>query len=110
MKDALHGGSQVLVVAVDGPWILSSAGWRDFLCGGEQWFDGLVAEHEQRGDRSQSGRHRLIAASRADPADDLFAAEFLQIVRCLAGTVGGQTLIAGRANLIGQRGGGEAVG
>src|SRR6476620_419158 len=66
VKDALHGGSQVLVVAVDGPWILSSAGWRDFLCGGEQWFDGLVAEHEQRGDRSQSGRHRLIAASRAD--------------------------------------------
>jgi hypothetical protein len=51
-----------------------------------------------------------LQASRADPADDLFAAEFLQIVRCLARTVGGQTLIAGRANLIGQRGGGEAVG
>ena len=88
----------------------ASAGWGDFLSGGEQRFDGFVAKHEQGSDRPQTGRKGLVAARRTDPADDLFAAEFLQIVGCLAGTVGGWALIAERANLIGQCGGGEAVG
>ena len=53
MKDALHGEPQVLVVAIDGPWFLPSAGCGDFLRGGEQWFDSFVAEHEQGSDRPQ---------------------------------------------------------
>lgn len=89
MKDTSHRGSHVLVVAIDGPWVLPSACWSDFLRGREQRFDGFVAEHEQGSDRSQTGRQRFVATRRTDPADDLFAAEFLQIVRCLAWTVSG---------------------
>ena len=111
MKDALHGEPQVLVVAIDGPMGFAPPRvGADVLSGGEQRFDGFVAEHEQGSDRPQTGRKGLVAARRADPADDLFAAEFLQIVGGLAGTVGGWALIAERANLIGQCGGGEAVG
>ena len=104
-----HGGSEVQVVAIDGPWFLPSVGWGDFLSGGEQRPDSLVAKHEQGSDRSQTGRKGLVATRRTDPADDLFAAEFFQIVGCLAGAVGGWALIAECANLNGQYRGGEAV-
>src|ERR1700733_3266536 len=110
MKDALHGASQVQVVAIDGLRVLSSVGWGDLLSGGEERFDGFVAKHEQSGDRPQTGREGLIATGRTDPTDDLFTAELLQIVGCLAGTVGGWASIAERADLIGECGGGEAVG
>ena len=33
VKDALHGVSQVMVVAIDGSWVLCTVGWRDFLRG-----------------------------------------------------------------------------
>ena len=110
MKDALHSDPQVLVMAIDGAWFLASMGWGDLLSGGEQRFDGFVAKHEQCSDRPQTGRKGLVAARRTDPADDLFASEFFQIVGCVAGTVGGRALIAERADLSGQCGGGEAVG
>ncbi len=102
MKDALHGKLQVLVVAVDRSWVLSSAGGTDVLSGCKQRLDGFRLEHEQSGDRAQTGRHYLVATRRADPLDDIFAAQLLQIVRGLAGTVGGWALIAECANLIGQ--------
>jgi hypothetical protein len=72
---------------------LPSAGGTDVLSGREQRFDGFLSEHEQGSDRPQTGRKGLVATRRADPLDDLFAAEFLQIVRGLAGTVGGWTLM-----------------
>ena len=49
----------------------------------------LSSERQQGGDRAQTGRDRFVASRRADALHDLFAAEFLQIVRRLAGTVGG---------------------
>ena len=110
MEDALHGASQIEVVVIDGSRVLSSAGCGDFLSCGEEWFDGFVAKHEQGGDRPQTGRKGLVATGRTDPADDLFTAELLQIVGCLARTVGGWALIAECADLIGQCGGGETAG
>ena len=78
-----------MVVAIYGSWVLSSVGGSDFLNGGEQRLDGFVSERQQGGDRAQPGRDGLVTTRRADALHDLFAAEFLQIVRRLAGTVGG---------------------
>ena len=86
------------------PWV------GDFLSGREQRLDGFVAKNEQGSDRPQTGRKGLVAMRRTDPMDDLFPAEFFEIVGCSAGTVGGWALIAECANLSGQFGGGEAVG
>ena len=35
VKDALHGVSQVMVVAIDGSWVLCTVGGGDFLSGRE---------------------------------------------------------------------------
>ena len=78
-----------MVVAIDGSWVLPAMAGQDFLSGGEERFDGFVAENKQGGDRAQSGWNGLVAASRANPADDLFAAQLLQIVSGVAGPVGG---------------------
>jgi hypothetical protein len=43
VKDAFHRESQVLVVAIDGSWILSSARGGDVLSGGEQRFDRFLS-------------------------------------------------------------------
>jgi hypothetical protein len=110
MEDALHREPQVIVVAIDGSWILSAMAGGDVLGGREQWFDGFVAENVERSDGPQAGGDRFVATGHADPADDLFAAEFLQIVSGLAGTVGRWVLLIECANLSGQFGGGEAVG
>ena len=77
MEDALHGASQIEVVVIDGSRVLSThtRDWGDFLGCGEEWFDGIVAKHEQGGDRPQTGRERLVVTVvRTDPTDDLFAA------------------------------------
>ena len=67
--------------------MLCSALRLEWLSGGEQGFDGFVAENEEGSDRPETGQERLVAAGVADPADDVFAAEFLQIISSLAGTV-----------------------
>ena len=87
MKYALHGESQRSVVAVDGSGVVCSAGWAESLSGGQQRFDGFVSENEQRGDRPQTGGQGLVAACLADAADNLLAAEFLQIIGGMAGPV-----------------------
>ena len=46
VKDALHGEPQVMVVAIDDPRVLRSAGGTDVLSGREQRFDGFLSEHE----------------------------------------------------------------
>ena len=57
--------------------MLCSALRLEWLSGGEQGFDGFVAENEEGSHRSEPGWERLVVAGVADPADDLFAAEFL---------------------------------
>ena len=46
--------------------------------GSKQGFDGFVAQDEERCHRREAGQQRLVAAGVADPADDVFAAEFLR--------------------------------
>src|SRR5712671_5106523 len=87
MEDPLHGRLNGIVVEIDGLWIVCAARGSEWLSGGEQGFDGFVVEDEERGHRLETGLHRLVAASVADPADDVLAAEFLQIIGGGAGTV-----------------------
>ena len=47
----------------------------------------FVAQDEERRHRPETGRHRLVAASVADSTDDVLAAEFLQIISGVAGTI-----------------------
>ena len=53
---------------------------------------------------------RLVAAGVADPADDVFAAEFLQIIRGVAGAVLAWALFTECAHAGGDIRGGETVG
>ena len=55
--------------------MLCSALRLEWLSGGEQGFDGFVAENEEGGHRAETGRERLVTAGVVDPADDVFAAE-----------------------------------
>lgn len=75
MEDVQHGALQVQVEVIDGSRVLSSAGWGNQLSCGETWFEGILAKHEQGGDRPQTGRNVLVATGRTDPTDDLFPAE-----------------------------------
>ena len=58
---------------------MGSALRAEWLSGGEHGFDGFVAENEEGSHRPETGQERLVAAGVADPADDVFAAEFLQM-------------------------------
>jgi len=90
--------------------LLGTAGWVERLSGGQEGFDRFVSEDEQRRHRSEPGWERFVAAGAAYPADDLFAAEFLQIIRGMAGAVLAWALFAECAHASGDIGGGEAVG
>src|SRR6516225_9173999 len=72
---------------IDRCWVVRTAGWVERLSGGKEGFDGFVSEDDQRGHRPEAGRERLVAAGVADAANDLFAAEFLQIISGVAGAV-----------------------
>ena len=87
MEDAFHCNSDSMVVSVDRFWVVRPAGWVERLSGGQEGFDSFVSEDEQRSHCSEPGWERLVATAVADPADDLFAAEFLQIIRGVAGAV-----------------------
>ena len=87
MEDTVHGNSDGVVVGVDRFWVVRAAGWAEWLSGGEKGFDGFVSQNEQRGHRPQTSWQRFVAAGVADPANDLFAAEFLQIICGVTGTV-----------------------
>ena len=80
------------------------------MSGGQERFDSFVSEYEQRSHRSEPSGKRLVAAGVADPPDDLFAAEFLQIIRGVARAVLARALFAECAHANGDIGGGEAVG
>jgi hypothetical protein len=77
MEDAVHCNSDSLIVGVDRFWVVRSAGWVERSSGGQERLDGFVSEDEQRSHRSEPGWERFVAAGVADPAEDLFAAEFL---------------------------------
>src|SRR5438094_10675638 len=92
MEDALHCNFDSVVVRVDRFWVMRPAGWVEKLSGGQEGFDSFVSEDEQRSHRSEPSWERLVAAGMADPADDLFAAEFLQIIGGVAGALVGGAL------------------
>src|SRR6516162_5251312 len=87
MEDAFHCSSNGLVVGVDWFWVVRSAGWAEWLSRGEEWFDSFVSENEGRGHCPQTRRERLVATGMADPADDLFATKFPQIVGGMSGAI-----------------------
>ena len=87
MEDAPHGRLDGIVVEIDRFWVVCAARAAEWLSGSEQGFDGFVAQDEERCHRPEAGQQRLVAAGVADPADDVFAAEFLQIISGVAGTV-----------------------
>src|SRR5438105_13526100 len=94
MEDALHCNFDSVVVRVDRFWVMRPAGWVERLSGGQEGFDSFVSEDEQRSHRSEPGWERLVAAGVADPADDVFAAEFLQIIRGVAGAILARAILA----------------
>src|SRR5262249_32868783 len=55
--------------------------------GSEQGFDGFVAKHQEGGHCAKAGRECVVPASAGDPLNDLFAAEFFEIVGSVAGAV-----------------------
>jgi hypothetical protein len=57
------------------------------LSGSQEGFDSFVSEDEQRSHRAEPGWEGLVAAGVADPADEVFAAEFLQIIPGMTGAV-----------------------
>jgi hypothetical protein len=110
MEDAFHCNLDGLVVGVDRFWVVRPAGWVERLSGGQEGFDSFVSDDEQRSHRSEPGWERFVAAGVSDPADDLFAAEFLRIIRGVAGAVLGWALFTECAHASGDLRGSEAVG
>jgi hypothetical protein len=54
---------------------MRAAGWAKRLGGGEERFDGFVAENEQRGHRPEAAGERFVTAAVPDAADDVLPAE-----------------------------------
>ena len=109
MEDAFHCNFDSVVVRVDRFWVMRPAGGVERFSGGQEGFDSFVSEDEQRSHRSEPGWERLVAAGVADPADDVFAAEFLQIIPGMAGAVLAWALFTEYAHANGDIGGSEAV-
>src|SRR5215472_7067312 len=87
VEDALHGNIDGVVVAVDRFWVVWTTDWVERLSGGKEGFDSLVTQNHQGGHRPETARQRFVAAGVADPAHDVLAAKFLQIISGLAGAV-----------------------
>ena len=92
MKEAVHGNLYDTVVGV------RAAGWAERLSGSEQGFDGFVAKHQEGGHCAKAGRECVVPASAGDPLNDLFAAEFFEIVGSVAGAVRKRALFAEKAH------------
>jgi hypothetical protein len=108
MEDAVHCNSNGFVMGVDRFWVMRRAGWVERLSGGQEGFDSFVSEDEQRSHGSEPGWKRLVPARVTDPADDLFAAEFLQIIRGVTGAVLAGALFTECADANGDIGSGES--
>ena len=110
MENAFHCNFDSVVVRVDRFWVMCPAGWVERLSGGQEGFDSFVSEDEQRSHGSESAWKRLVSARVTDPADDLFAAEFLQIIRGVTAAVLAWALFTECADASDDIGSGEAVG
>ena len=80
------------------------------MSGSEQGFDGFVTKHQEGGHCAKAGRECVVLARAGDPLNDLFAAEFFEIVGSVAGAVRKRALFAEKAHPSGEVGGGEAEG
>src|SRR5262249_59673242 len=98
VKEAVHGHLYDPVVVVYGSRVVRAAGWAERLSGSEQGFDGFVAKHQEGGDCAKAGRECVVPASAGDPLNDLFAAEFFEIVGSVAGAVRKRGLFAAKAH------------
>jgi len=110
VEDALHGDVYGVVVVVDRFWVVGTTGWVDRLRGGKEGFDSLVTQNHQSGHRPETARQRLVTAGVADPAHDVLAAKFLQVISGLAGAVVSLGLLVGCADPSRNLRGGEAIG
>ena len=95
-----------MVVAIDRFGVVGAARGVEWLGGGEERFDGFVAENDESGDRPETVGERLVAAGVSDPGDDVLAAKLFEITGGVAGTVG----CAALTHAGGDVGGGKAVG
>jgi hypothetical protein len=64
VNDALHSKLQGLVVGIDEFGVVAAAGWMEGPGGGEEGFDGFVAQNEESSDRPEPAGQRLVAARR----------------------------------------------
>jgi hypothetical protein len=80
------------------------------LGGGEQGFNGFVAENDQRCHGSGPLGNGFVSCGLADTADDLFPAELFQIVGSTTRPVLGFVVLTQPSHLFGQLGSGEPAG
>ena len=76
----MEGSSQGIVVEIDGLGVVGATSGVTGLSGGEERFDGFVAQNDERGHRSETAGERLVAAGMADAANDVLAAKLFGIV------------------------------
>jgi hypothetical protein len=50
--------------------VAPAAGWVEGPSGGEEGFDGFVAENDESGDRPETVAERFVASRVTDPAND----------------------------------------
>ena len=106
----MKGSSWGIVVEIDRLGVVGAASGVTGLSGGEERFDGFVAQNDERGHRSETAGEGLVAAGVADAGNDVLAAKFFQIISGVAGTVARVAVIGEGADPSGDIGGGEAVG
>ena len=106
----MHCSSQGIVVDIDRFGVVCATRRVTVLSGGEERFDGFVAENDEGGHRPETAGERLVAAGMGDAANDVLAAKLLQVVGSVARTVARVAVIAEGVDPSGDIGGGEAVG
>jgi hypothetical protein len=97
-------------VDVDRFGVVCAASRVTVLSGGEERFDGFVAENDEGGHRPETAGARLVAPDMADAANDVLAAKLLQVVGGVTRTVARVAVIAEGVDPSGDIGGSEAVG
>src|SRR5690349_22015680 len=69
-----------MVVGIDRLGVGHAAVWVKRLGGGQQRFDGFVAENDQGGHRPEAAGERFVVAGVADAGNGVLAAKLLQII------------------------------
>jgi len=110
VEQGLHAGAEAFVVAVDAGVCLGWPSWFGSADAGEDRGDDLVAEGEQRGDGAGGSAGHLVAVAPAGFDDEVFGAQFAQVVGGLPDAVVLLGLAGERSDLGGEVGDGEPVG